>query len=168
MPEIADHHLNVEAQIERCRRLEMAVLIQALVDAVWTPPDWTDKDDRRRRSDLRSGELRRLEVRNWFLDRDPKHREHIEAIADSAGMPDGYIWRLVERFLIDGEDPAPVHAMHARMRDMKLGELDKMDRNASRWFDGGEHYENGNEAPSKVGQLEKDWTMRGPAYVAGG
>ena len=112
VPDVPDQ-LDDEDQKNRCRMLELAVLLRALLDATWKDEIGLARnmDDRRRRADFRIDRLRRIEARSWLLSQNPAHRRHVESIADAAGLPDGWVWRLVNRFVEEGADPAPLHAL---------------------------------------------------------
>lgn len=105
-------------QEARCRALEMAVLLRALLDATWSKK-WAAKlESRQRRAEYRMAELRRLEARNWFLDKGRAHRAHINSIAEAAGLPHEWIWMLVDRYIVKGEDRTPLVEFQSMMSDL--------------------------------------------------
>lgn len=109
--------LDEDEQTARCRALEMMVLLRALLDAVWNEDcgvQWKTLTAIQRWR-MRLGVIRRAAARAWFLR--PANREHIDEIADRAGLPENMIWTLVGRFVRDGEDPAPLHRLYDMVSD---------------------------------------------------
>lgn len=106
-------------QQARCRALEFAVLLRALLDATWRdnttvrPSDLTSNQRWLRRLAI----IRRRAARRWFLDRHREARAHVEDIATLAGLPEGAIWKIVNRFIVAGEDPAPLVALQDALSD---------------------------------------------------
>ncbi len=106
-------------QQARCRALEFAVLLRALLDATWQedgssdPASWGASWSWRQRL----GRVRRRAARRWFLDRHPEQRSHVEDIATLAGLPEGAIWKMVDRFIVAGDDPAPLLALQDALSD---------------------------------------------------
>lgn len=106
-------------QQERCRALEMMVLLTALLDATWRSGRTVALEDMTlsQRWRERLAITRRKAARAWFLERSAAHRRHVEDIATCAGLADGRIWELVQRFVVDGEDPAPLTALYDAVAD---------------------------------------------------
>lgn len=110
--------LDDDEQTARCRALEMMVLLRALLDAVWSEvefavarPRMTAKD----RSVAHAMMTYRAQARRWLLA--PVNKEDIDVIAERAGLSDGKIWEIVQRFVRDGEDPAPLRHLYQVIGD---------------------------------------------------
>lgn len=97
----------IEPQARACQRLEFAVLARALLDATWRDPGDRATHKRSYRGDLRQARRDRQEARDWFGD--PRQRDHIEIVADNAGMEPQILWRIVETFIAGTADPKPLH-----------------------------------------------------------
>lgn len=126
--------LDDEEQNNRCRALEMMVLLRALLDATWRESDvahWrtdTPQDQRNVVSRVHALQIHRSAARTWLLA--PDNAQHVAEIAERAGLPDGMIGDLVRRFVRDREDPAPLHSLYYMMAD----------RPGSKRFDFGVHF----------------------------
>lgn len=108
--------LDEDEQVARCRALEMMVLLRALLDAAWKESDIAHRmDTPQNKSVAHSMRAHRAAARWWLLS--PVNREHIETIAERAGLPDDWIWILVRRFVRDGEDPAPLRQLYQTIGD---------------------------------------------------
>lgn len=100
-----------DEQNDRCRNLEFAVLLRALLDAAWRESDIAHyKETPQNLSRKRACQTHRAAARGWLLS--PANHEHVETIAERAGLPEGAIWSLVERFVRGAEDPAPLRQIY--------------------------------------------------------
>ena len=119
IPDIPPQDEDSPEQQARCRALEFAILLRALLDATWREDSGVNVErlTGSRKWRMRLGIVHRRAARRMFLDRHPEARAHVEDIATLAGLPPGAIWRLVERFLVAGEDPAPLVAIQDAIAD---------------------------------------------------
>lgn len=89
----------------RCRRLWLAVMGQVLKDAVWEDPDpHRDRYNQKAKEALRAKRAARI----WLTD-DRYEADRLEVV-DRAGLSMTNFRAIVRRFVVEGDDPAPLKA----------------------------------------------------------
>lgn len=96
---------NIDPQARACMRLEFAVVARALLDATWTDPA-AGAIGNKYAANLRQAKRDRDEARAWFTD--PRNRAHVDLVAENAGMEASTLWRIVDRFIVQSENPQPL------------------------------------------------------------
>jgi hypothetical protein len=119
IPDIPYQDEDTPEQQARCRTLELMVLLRALLDACWDGDENADTSDmpRTTRGRHRMAIIRRRWARAWFLDPWPPQRRHVDDIAACAGLQPGAIWVLVDRFIVQGEDPREIVSLYELISD---------------------------------------------------